>query len=166
MHGREERLRTLIEPAVTGLGYELLGVQLVKVGSQSSLLVYIDSEAGISVDDCARVSHQVSGVLDVDDPIAGRYTLEVSSPGSDRPLFTRQHFEQHAGHQIKVKMHVPLDGRRKFRGELKGVEESKVRLMEEGAERLIPLELIRTARLVPEEQMVVRKGTKVETEHE
>ncbi len=151
MYGREERLQALIEPAVTVLGYELLGVQLLKFGGQSSLRVYIDSEVGISVDDCARASHQISGVLDVEDPISERYTLEVSSPGSDRPLFTRRHFEQHAGHQIRVKMQVPLDGRRKFQGELKGVEESKVRLLEQDVERLIPLDMIGTARLVPEE---------------
>ena len=87
MYPREERLRRLLEPAVEGFGYELLGVQLLAQGHHSKLRVYIDSEEGITVDDCARVSHQVSGVLEVEDPIPGQYTLEVSSPGMDRPLF-------------------------------------------------------------------------------
>lgn len=147
---REERLRLLLEPAIEIFGYELLGVQLLSQGQHSRLLVYIDSGEGITVDDCARVSHQVSGVLDVEDPIPGQYTLEVSSPGFDRPLFTPAHYQQHQGSRINVKLHAPLEGRRSFKGELLGIQTSNVWLREGDVEWLIPLDLVGTARLIPE----------------
>ena len=150
MYPREERLRRLLEPAVEGFGYELLGVQLLAQGHHSKLRVYIDSEEGITVDDCARVSHQVSGVLEVEDPIPGQYTLEVSSPGMDRPLFRAAHYEQHKGSRVSVKLHAPMEGRRKFKGQLLGMQASNVWLMEDEIEWLIPLDLIGTARLIPE----------------
>ncbi len=151
MHAREQRLRGLIEPAVTVLGFELLGVKVLKEGHGSRLCVYIDGEDGITVDDCARVSHQVSGVLDVADPIRGQYTLEVSSPGLDRPLFTAQHYERYRGRQVKLKMLTPFEGRRKFKGELMGLRDAGVCLEERGVEWVIPLELISSGRLVPED---------------
>ena len=149
MYTREERLQRLLEPAIEVFGFELLGVQLLAQGHHSKLRVYIDSEEGISVDDCARVSHQVSGVLDVEDPIPGRYTLEVSSPGMDRPLFKAAHYERHKGYRISVKLHAPMEGRRNFKGELLGMRSSNVWLMEDDVEWLIPLDLIGTARLIP-----------------
>ena len=150
MYTREERLYRLLEPAIEVFGLELLGVQLLAQGQHSKLRVYIDSEGGITVDDCARVSHQVSGVLDVEDPIAGQYTLEVSSPGLDRPLFRAAHYERHKGSRISIKLQAPLDGRRSFKGELLGMQTSNVWLVEDDVEWLIPLALIGTARLIPE----------------
>jgi ribosome maturation factor RimP len=143
----------LIEPAVAALGYELLGVSLVEGGYRSTLRLYIDREAGISLEDCERVSHQVSGLLDVEDPLPGKYTLEVSSPGPDRPLFAPRHFEQYAGRQVKLKLQVPVAGRRRLRGTLRGMRDSSVRIVEEETEWLIPMETIGSARLVPEESM-------------
>ena len=150
MYTREERLYRLLEPAIEVFGLELLGVQLLAQGHHSKLRVYIDSEEGVTVDDCARVSHQVSGVLDVEDPIAGQYTLEVSSPGLDRPLFRAAHYERHKGSRISIKLQAPLEGRRSFKGELRGIQTSNVWLVEDDVEWLIPLALIGTARLIPE----------------
>ncbi len=150
MYTREERLCRLLEPAIEVFGLELLGVQLLAQGDHSKLRVYIDSEEGITVDDCARVSHQVSGVLDVEDPIPGHYTLEVSSPGLDRLLFRHAHYERHKGSRISVKLQAPMEGRRSFKGKLLGMQASKVRLMEDDVEWLIPLDSIGTARLIPE----------------
>lgn len=146
----ERRLCAMLEPAVGVFGLELLGLQLMQHGNSSCLRVYIDGDDGISVDDCARVSHQISGVLDVEDPISGHYTLEVSSPGLDRPLFKPEHFARFAGHEVRLKLSVPLDGRRKFKGELKGFEDDRVQLVEDDTHWAIPLDMIGTARLVPD----------------
>jgi ribosome maturation factor RimP len=150
MRARERQLQELLEPAVQVLGYELVGVQFVTQGHSSVLRIYIDSGTGITVDDCERVSYQVSGVLDVEDPIHSRYTLEVSSPGLDRPLFTPEHFQRFVGHLTTVKMDVPLDGRRKFRGELSGYRDGMVLVREEDVVHSLPYDMISIARLVPE----------------
>ena len=146
-----ENLTNLIGRTVTGMGYELVGVEYQGRGGSGALLrVYIDSVDGITVNDCADVSHQLSGVLDVEDPIQGEYDLEVSSPGLDRPLFSREHYERFAGSRIKVKLRIKLDGRRRFEGILMGVEDDAVLVEgEEGLFRL-PLSRIEKARLIPE----------------
>jgi len=87
-----EALQAMLAPAVAAVGFELWGVEFFQQGRHSVLRLFIDGPEGVGVDDCARVSHQASGVLDVEDPIAGEYTLEVSSPGWDRPLFTLAHY--------------------------------------------------------------------------
>lgn len=149
---RSEDLRALIEPAVAALGYELLGTEFLSAGGGPAVLrVYIDSDTGINVDDCSRVSHQVSGLLDVEDPIAGEYTLEVSSPGFDRPLFTPEHFQRYTGSEVRIKMQVPQDGRRNFRGEIAGCRDGVVHIRLDGAICELPLAQVSQARLVPEE---------------
>ena len=150
MKGQAQALKTLIEPGVEALGYELLGVEYQSGRKHALLRVYIDSERGIGVDDCARVSHQVSGILAVEDPIEGGYDLEVSSPGLDRPLFEPRHFERHRGAEVKVRLTVPLDGRRNFRGVLEGCRDGRVLVMIDGARLALPLEHVGIARLVPE----------------
>ena len=90
------------------------------------LRVYIDSENGVGVDDCAKVSRQVSGVLDVEDPISGEYTLEVSSPGMDRPLFKLSQYQDYIGHVVQLRLRMPFDGRRKFKGVLNGIEDEDI----------------------------------------
>ena len=150
MRNPGNRLNTLIGPAVEGLGYEFVGLEYMPRPKQSLLRVYIDSDAGISLDDCARVSDQLSGVLDVEDPIHGTYSLEVSSPGLDRPLFFERHFDQFRGAQIRVKMGMPVAGRRNFKGTLDGCRDGAVILMQDGEEYTLPLEDISSARLIPE----------------
>ncbi len=148
------RLQELIEPVVTALGYELVGVVYVPQGRHSLLRVYIDrtgdSDGGITLDDCERVSHQVSGVLDVEDPVAGQYQLEVSSPGLDRPLFSREHFVRFTGRRAKLRLHTPQNGRRNFSGVLSGVRDGLVVIVEDGAEFALPFESIDKAQLVSE----------------
>ncbi|MDH5614342.1 MAG: ribosome maturation factor RimP, partial [Gammaproteobacteria bacterium] len=94
--GQAPQFRALFEPAITAMGYELVGVEYLRQGKQGLLRIYIDSENGITVDDCGKVSHQVSGILEVEDPIRENYVLEVSSPGLDRPLYTAEHFVRFA----------------------------------------------------------------------
>lgn len=150
VHQAPAEWRNIIEPVVAGLGYELVGVEYHPAGRHSLLRIYIDATEGVTVDDCARVSHQVSGVLDVEDPIAGQYTLEVSSPGLDRPLFTPGDFDRFSGHSARIRLDAPLDGRRKFTGQLLGTEDGFVRIRVDGEEFRLPLINIEQARLVPE----------------
>ena len=114
------------------------------------LRVYIDHEDGITLDDCTSVSHQLSGVLDVEDPIRGHYDLEVSSPGLDRPLFTVEHYERFRGRKVRVKLAAKLDGRRNHEGLLAGVRDAELILDVDGEIRNLPLDMIESARLVPE----------------
>ncbi len=148
MQYRDPRLTALIRPAVEALGYELVGVEYRRGRKGALLRVYIDHREGVTLDDCARVSHQVSGVLDVEDPIVEQYDLEVSSPGLDRPLFEPEHFERFAGQRVRIRLSPPVDGRRKFTGVLLGIEDGQVRVDEDGIERRVPLEAVSTARLV------------------
>lgn len=114
-------LKVLLEPAVTALGFELWGIEYIVRGRHRLLRVYIDGPEGVMVDDCAAVSHQVSGVLDVEDPIPGEYTLEVSSPGLDRVLFEPAQYERYTDGLLVVRTHAPVNGRRRFRGRLMSV---------------------------------------------
>lgn len=147
---KDAALQALIEPVVTAMGFELWGIDYLSQGKHSRLVIYIDHENGVNVDDCADISRQVSGVLDVEDPIAGEYRLEVSSPGMDRPLFTLDQFARYAGHQVSLKLRVPFDGRRKFQGLLAGVEGDEVLVQIEGEEYCFPIDGIDQARVVPQ----------------
>lgn len=141
----------LIRRPVEAMGYELVGVELFRRGRSSYLLrIYIDSDEGIKLDDCAAVSHQLSGVLDVEDPIAGSYDLEVSSPGLDRPLLEFAHFERFRGSQVKLRLLSLVSGRRKLQGILVGTEGQDVLVEEAGERYRIPFAEIDAARLVPD----------------
>jgi ribosome maturation factor RimP len=142
-------LRTLLEPAVSALGFELVGVEFIS-GRRGLLRLYIDSDDGVTIDDCQSVSHQVSGLLDVEDPIQGQYSLEVSSPGLDRPLFRAADFERFAGHEVRLRLVAPVEGRRKFRGVLAGMRDGRVVVQVEEQELVVTLEEIDEARLVPD----------------
>ncbi len=146
-----DRLTELVASAVEPLGYELLGVEYLAQGRHSVLRIYIDSPDGINLDDCERASRQVSAVLDVDDPIKGQYTLEMSSPGLDRPLFTAEHFTQFIGHEVKLRLHSPLEGQRRFKALIKGVEDDVIHLTssETDEEWQISLDNIEKANLLP-----------------
>jgi len=145
------QLGKLLEPGIASMGYELVGIEYQSGGKGGGLLrVYIDSEQGITADDCQKVSYQVSGVLDVEDPIPGHYTLEVSSPGLDRLLFKETDFERFAGQLAKVRMAFPVDGQRKFSGRLAGMQDGNVLLVQDDEELSLPFEQIEQARLVPE----------------
>lgn len=145
-----EQLLSLLEPPVGALGYELIDVEFVAAGPGGVLRLYIDAPAGISVDDCERVSHAVSGILDAEDPIPGAYTLEVSSPGLDRILRTREHFERFRGNRIKVQLAQPIDGRRRYTGTLKGVAGDAIEMEVDGVPVTLDIARIQKARVVPE----------------
>ena len=139
----------MLEPTIERLGYELTDIEL-KLGGRSGLLrIYIDKDDGVDIDDCEVVSHQVSAILDVEDPIPGNYTLEVSSPGLDRTLTKPAHFRRFMGEDIKVKLRFPLDGRRNFRGALKSADDEVIEVEVDGESFRLPLSTIESARLVP-----------------
>jgi len=144
-----EQLQAMLAPVVEALGYECWGIEFISQGRHSLLRVYIDHANGIQVDDCEKVSRQVSGVLDVEDPISSEYTLEVSSPGMDRPLFTLEQFAKHTGEQVKIKLRSPFEGRRNFQGLLKGVEEQDVIVQADEHEYLLPVDSIEKANIIP-----------------
>ena len=148
--GKQSQLETIIEPIVTALEYSLWGIDFVSRGRESLLRIYIDSENGISLDDCVKVSRQVSAVLDVEDPIADEYTLEVSSPGVDRPLFKLEQYGMMAGNMANIRLRMPFEGRRRFKGVIKGVEDQDVVLVADGHEFLLPIEVIEKAQIIPQ----------------
>jgi ribosome maturation factor RimP len=147
---RDESLTQLLEEPVAALGYELLGLEFVSAGKHSTLRLYIDSDAGIDVDDCAKVSRQGRAILAVEDPVPGQYSLEVSSPGLDRPLFTPAHFEQFVGEAAELKLLEPDEDQRHFKGEIVGYQGGSVELrLEDGSERRFEIANIGKANLVP-----------------
>ena len=150
MRERETRLYRLIEPTVTSLGFELVGVLWRDRQSRVLIRIYIDHDAGVTVDDCARVSHRVNGLLDVEDPVPGEYDLEVSSPGVDRPLFVARDFARFAGAEIKVTLRNRFAGRRRFKGTLGGFRDGAVFVDEHGTEHRFALSDIESANLVPQ----------------
>ena len=149
MHEREIRLYELVEPTVGSLGFDLVGVLWRDGCSRSLVRIYIDKDEGVTVDDCARVSHRINGLLDVEDPIPGGYDLEVSSPGVDRPLFVERDFARHAGAGLQVTLRSPFAGRRRFTGTLGGYADGVVLVDEHGMEHRFAISEIETARLVP-----------------
>ena len=144
-----ESLIEMLSPAVAAVGFELWGVDFFQQGRHSVVRLYIDGPDGVGVDDCAVVSHQVSGVLDVEDPITGEYTLEVSSPGWDRPLFTLPQFARFTGSEVSVRLASPLNGRRRYKGVVQRVTDAEVELLVEGALVLIPFATIDKANVEP-----------------
>jgi len=144
------KLTGLLRPLVEDLGYEFVGLEHSSNPKNPALVVYIDGPDGIAIEDCERVSREVAALLDVEDPIPGYYNLEVSSPGLDRPLFTADHFRRFIGDEARVTVYAPVDGRRKFRGEILGCDDECVRLRQDGAEVVLDMGNIAKARLVPD----------------
>jgi ribosome maturation factor RimP len=160
-----DALMRLLEPPIEALDYELVDIEFAREGRGGVLRIFIDrraggapsadalggdAPAGITVDDCARVSHTVSQVLEIEDPIKGHYTLEVSSPGFDRILRKRAHFERFIGERILAELKLPIDGRRRFIGVLKTIADDSIVVEVDGQAHSLPLERIQKARLRPE----------------
>ncbi|NOQ94645.1 MAG: ribosome maturation factor RimP [Methylophaga sp.] len=143
-----DQVEQLIELPIESLGYELVGVEYIKNGSNTILRIYIDAEQGIGIEDCERVSHQVNGILEVEDPINSAYSLEVSSPGFDRPLFKAKDFERFVGNEVKISMKLPIQGRRNFKGVLQGFDDGEILIVVDGEEYGLPLTKLAKARLV------------------
>ena len=145
-----DELQKVLEPAIERLGYELTDLE-VRLGGQGGLLrLTIDKPDGIDLDDCEKVSHAVSALLDVEDPVPGNYNLEVSSPGLDRKLTKVEHFQRFEGETLKVTMRFPIEGRRRFRGKLVSSNEENIVVEVDGESHSLPLTMIDTARLVPD----------------
>ncbi|MBV1911883.1 MAG: ribosome maturation factor RimP [Kangiellaceae bacterium] len=142
-------LTDMLRPAAEALGYELLGLEFIGQGVHSVLRVYIDHEDGITVDDCTKVSHQASGILEVEDPITSQYTLEVSSPGMDRPLFTLPHFENVVGKEVNIRCHLGVNGRRRFKGVLNKIDTQNLIIAVDNEEYEVDFQDIDKANLVP-----------------
>src|SRR5690349_11715860 len=121
-----DELTALLAPVVSESGMELWALEYNARAGGGLLRLYIDNANGVTVDDCERVSHAVSAILDEDDPISGQYTLEVSSPGLDRVLRTREHFERFVGEKVRVETSVALEGRKRFSGRLANVARDKI----------------------------------------
>jgi ribosome maturation factor RimP len=147
MTGNE--LQELLEPTVGRLGYELSDLE-VKIGGKGGVVrVFIDHPDGIGIEDCKKVSQALSALLDVEDPVAGNYDLEVSSPGWNRKLTKVEHFQRFAGETVKVEMRFPIAGRKRFRGTLVSSDDENIVVDVDGVSHSLPMATIDTARLVP-----------------
>ena len=112
----QDEIEQLLKPTIDSMGYELWGCEYLAQGKHSLLRVYIDKEDGIGIEDCEQVSRQVSAILDVEDPISGNYSLEVSSPGIPRPMFRNWQYQRYIGQVAHIKLFKPVAGTRKFTG--------------------------------------------------
>lgn len=144
----EQNLQEMLQGAVEDLGCELWGIECQRAGRFMTVRLFIDKEGGVTVDDCADVSRQVSAILDVEDPIADKYNLEVSSPGLDRPLFTLLQFERYIGQDIEVHLRIPVMERRKWQGKLERIENDMVTLIVDGQEQVLVFGNIQKANVV------------------
>ncbi len=144
----EDKVLELVEPLAQYNGLELIMVEFVKGPRGNILRLIIDKTGGVTLDDCSRLSRVVSDLLDVHDPVPGSYNLEVSSPGINRPLVRLNDYERFSGQKVFVRTSEPIDGRRKFKGMLKGVSgEQEVIIESSGQRYLLPFNLINKARL-------------------
>ena len=141
-------LEALFAPIVEGLGFTLWGVELRSSQKHAHVKIFIDHEVGITVDDCSQVSHQVSGILDVEDPISVAYTLEVSSPGIERPLIKIEHYKKYIGQTIKVRLSWAVNERKNYLGILKDVSDEDI-VMEVDEEQIeFPFNAVKRANLI------------------
>ena len=126
------------------------GVEYLSQGRHSVLRLYIERESGIGVEECARISHRASDVLEVEEAITGPYTLEVSSPGMDRILFKPEQFSSCVGERVEVRLNYPFEGRKRIVGVLAGLEDGEIIIQVDQDEFLLPLENVQRARIVPQ----------------
>ena len=148
-------IEAMIAPSLQAMGYEVVRVTFTG-GRRPTLQIMAErrDEAAMTVDDCATISHSVSALLDVADPIASSYDLEISSPGIDRPLVRRGDYERFAGFEAKIELQRPVDGRRRFRGRLLGLADDQVKLAVGAETVLLPLTAITRAKLVLTDELI------------
>lgn len=154
-----DNLIGLLEPAIEALGYELSDLELNLGHGHGRIRLFIDGKNGVTVDDCARVSRQISSVLDVEDPIAMDYALEVSSPGADRKLVKPAHFDRFAGSMVKIRLKRLVEGHRRIKGQLLGRDERTIQVRIDDEDLSIALADIEVARLVPDWSEYLRAGS-------
>lgn len=141
-------IEAVLQPGADALGYDIVAVEM-SGGDTTIVRIYIDAENGVNVEDCAKASRQFSAILDVEDPISNRYTLEVSSPGVDRPLAKAEHFKAVVGEEVKIKMLSLVNGRRRFTGELISAADEFIVIEVDGEQSELPYNEMDKARLVP-----------------
>ncbi|NRB23179.1 ribosome maturation factor RimP [Shewanella sp.] len=144
----EKKLEEMLTSPVEALGHRLWGLEYIQAGKHSILRVYIDNDKGIFIEDCAETSRQISAVLDVEDPISTEFTLEVSSPGVDRPLFSSEQYGSYIGETVKIQLTMPVAGSRNLKGTVIGVEGQTLTLSVDGNELIIALDNIRRGNLI------------------
>jgi ribosome maturation factor RimP len=145
-----DSLEALVRPVVERLGYRLWDLEYSPGRGNGFVRLYVDSDAGITLDDCERVSRAVSELLDVEDPVPGQYALEVSSPGLERPLRTAAHFAPYVGETVFVELAQAVDGRRRFKGALIAAGEETIEVDVDGRRHVLPIAGIRKAHLAPD----------------
>ncbi len=148
-HMKQDKISELLAPIIEDLGYRFWGLEYQVRKADALLRVYIDHENGISVDDCATVSHEVSGILDVEEPITMAYILEVSSPGMDRILFSASQFSEFLGEKVKMKLNQMVDGRRKIKGKIESVDGETITIDSDDEKINIEFDKIMRARINP-----------------
>lgn len=145
----EQKLQELLIGSIEDLGFELVGIECQRTGRYLTVRIFIDKEGGVTIDDCADASRQASAILDVEDPIADKYNLEVSSPGLDRPLFTLAHYQRFVGQDVAIHLRIPVADRRKWQGRLEKVENDMITLMVDGQSQVFIFGNIQKANIVP-----------------
>ena len=143
------KLNDLIKPAVEKMGYELTDIEIKTQDREQLVSIFIDNLTGINIEDCEIVSRQISLLLDVENPISGKYTLEVSSPGLDRKLTKFNHFKRFIGNELRIKLLRSMDGRRNFRGKLLAANKESIKVQVDDQLYKLPINMIEIARLVP-----------------
>ena len=157
MASKQELLHDMIAPIAASLGCELWGLEYLTQGRYTTLRIFIDGPNGVSLEDCEKVSRQVSAVMDVEDPITGEYTLEVSSPGMDRMLFKADHYARYIGEVVNLRLRMARDGRRRFKGTIVKVENDDVLVNVDGKEILLPVDAIDKANVVPRYDEIISR---------
>ena len=145
----DERLEDLVRPIVEELNLQLWGVEFSSQGRCTMVRIFIDNAGGVNLSDCEAVSRQIGSLFDVEDPVSGEYRLEVSSPGLDRPLFSEDQYAQFIGHEVKLTLRRPFEGRRKFKGLLRTVVGGEIGIVLDEHEYTFPVESIEKANIVP-----------------
>jgi ribosome maturation factor RimP len=157
-----DRIENLISPTIEILGFEIVRIEVLgEINPCLQIMAERIDEAGMNVDDCAQISRAVSAILDIEDPITNAYTLEVSSPGMDRPLVKRKHFERFAGAEIRLEKRGQGDEQRRYRGDLRGIKGDDVVLLIKGEEMLIPFADVQKAKIVITDALIAaaKEGT-------
>jgi ribosome maturation factor RimP len=156
MASKQDQLQELLAPVIESMGCELWGLEYLTQGRFSTLRIYIDAAEGVSLDQCEQVSRQISSVMDVEDPIDGEYTLEVSSPGLDRELFSLTQYQRYIGETITGRLRAPIDGRRRFKAEIRAIDGETIVLWLDNKEVKVPFSAIDKANLVPRYEEILR----------
>lgn len=151
-----EKITSIIEPSLDDMGYAIVQIKMADGDRRKTLTIMAERKDGVVMgfDDCTEISRVVGALLEVDDPITGAYNLEVCSPGIDRPLTKPEDYSKYAGYEAKIETQLPIDGRKRFRGVLKGMNDNKVTMDMEGKDTVISFSNIRTAKLVMTDALV------------